>query len=121
VLQHLTKRLLESALDGELTGHLGYGRHDPAGRNGGNSRNGANSKTVLTDVGPIQVSLPRDRDGSFEPRVVQWFDPDRDLLYPARIRRRPEGAGSARSASIRPRGGQRTSHHAVEAPSDGTQ
>jgi putative transposase len=70
VLQQLTKRLLESALDGELTDHLGYDRHDPAGRNGGNSRNGARSKTVLTDVGPVQVGVPRDRDGSFEPRIV---------------------------------------------------
>lgn len=70
VLQQLTKRLLESALDGELTDHLGYDKHDPAGRNGGNSRNGARAKTVLTDVGPVRLEVPRDRDGSFEPRIV---------------------------------------------------
>jgi transposase-like protein len=70
VLQQLTKRLLESALDGELTDHLGYDKHDPAGRNGGNSRNGARPKTVLTDVGPVRLEVPRDRDGSFEPRIV---------------------------------------------------
>jgi putative transposase len=70
VLQQLTKRLLESALDGELTDHLGYDKHDPAGRNGGNSRNGVRSKTVLTDVGPVRLEVPRDRDGSFEPRIV---------------------------------------------------
>ena len=70
VLQQLTKRLLESALEGEITDHLGYDKHDPAGRNGGNSRNGIRSKTVLTDVGPVEISVPRDRDGSFEPRIV---------------------------------------------------
>jgi transposase-like protein len=70
VLQQLTKRLLESALDGEITDHLGYDKHDPAGRNSGNSRNGARPKTVLTDVGPVEITVPRDRDGSFEPKIV---------------------------------------------------
>ena len=70
VLQQLTKRLLESALDGEITDHLGYDKHDPAGRGTGNSRNGTRSKTVLTDVGPVQVDVPRDRDASFEPKIV---------------------------------------------------
>ena len=50
LLQQLTKRLLESALEGEVTDHLGYDRRDPAGKNGGNSRNGTRSKTVLTEV-----------------------------------------------------------------------
>ncbi|CAL9669123.1 hypothetical protein SUDANB15_07356 [Streptomyces sp. enrichment culture] len=63
LLQQLTKRLLESALEGEITGHLGYDKHDPAGKNGGNSRNGTRSKTVLTDVGPVEIVVPRDRDG----------------------------------------------------------
>lgn len=70
VLQQLTKRLLESALDGEITDHLGYDRHDPAGRNTGNSRNGTRTKTVLTDVGPVEITVPRDREGSFEPKIV---------------------------------------------------
>jgi transposase-like protein len=70
LLQQLTKRLLESALEGELTDHLGYDKHDPAGRDGGNSRNGHRAKTVVTDVGPVEVDVPRDRDGSFEPRIV---------------------------------------------------
>ena len=70
VLQHLTKRLLESALEGEITDHLGYDKHAPAGRNSGNSRNGARSKTVLTEVGPVEITVPRDRDGSFEPKIV---------------------------------------------------
>ncbi|WP_241788038.1 transposase [Streptomyces sp. PRh5] len=71
LLQQLTKRLLESALEGEITDHLGYDKHDPAGRNGGNSRNGKRSKTVLTDVGPVEITMPRDRDGSFEPKIVK--------------------------------------------------
>ena len=54
LLQQLTKRLLESALEGEITDHLGYDKHDPVGKNGGNSRNGKRSKTVLTDVGPAR-------------------------------------------------------------------
>jgi putative transposase len=70
VLQQLTKRFLESALDGEITDHLGYDKHDPAGQNSGNSRNGTRAKTVLTDVGPVQISVPRDRDASFEPKIV---------------------------------------------------
>ncbi|MEY9934463.1 putative transposase [Catenulispora sp. GP43] len=70
LLAQLTKRLLESALEGEITDHLGYDKHDPAGKNGGNSRNGSRSKTVLTEVGPVEVDVPRDRDGSFEPKIV---------------------------------------------------
>lgn len=71
LLGQLTKRLLESALEGEMTDHLGYDKHDPAGKNGQNSRNGTRSKTVLTDVGPVEISVPRDRDGSFEPKIVR--------------------------------------------------
>src|SRR5919205_3399244 len=71
LLQQLTKIVLESALDGEITDHLGYDKHDPAGANSGNSRNGARAKTVLTDVGPIEVEVPRDRQGSFEPAIVR--------------------------------------------------
>jgi transposase-like protein len=70
LLAQLTKRLVESALDGEITDHLGYGKHDAEGRDGGNSRNGRRAKTVLTEVGPVEIDVPRDRDGSFEPRIV---------------------------------------------------
>jgi putative transposase len=70
LLQRLTKIVLEGALEGEMDAHLGYARHDPAGRDGGNSRNGKRAKTVLTDIGPVQVEVPRDRDASFEPRIV---------------------------------------------------
>jgi putative transposase len=71
LLQHLTKRVIEAAMDGEITDHLGYEKHDPAGKDGGNSRNGSRAKTVLTDVGPVEIVVPRDRDGSFEPQIVK--------------------------------------------------
>jgi transposase-like protein len=71
LLQQLTKKLLESALEGEMTDHLGYEKHDPAGAGSGNSRNGVRSKTVLTEVGPVQIDVPRDREGSFEPQLVR--------------------------------------------------
>ncbi|MFJ9523781.1 IS256 family transposase [Kitasatospora sp. NPDC101801] len=71
LLQQLTKRVLESALEGEITDHLGYEKHDPAGAGSGNSRNGVRPKTVLTEVGPVEIEVPRDRDGSFEPQIVK--------------------------------------------------
>ncbi|MFI8194794.1 IS256 family transposase [Streptomyces sp. NPDC085946] len=71
LLQQLTKRVLESALEGEITDHVGYEKHDPAGKNNGNSRNGTRAKTVLTDVGPVEVRVPRDTAGSFEPQIVK--------------------------------------------------
>jgi len=70
LLAQLTKRLVESALEGEITDHLGYDRHDAAGRDGGNSRNGHRTKTVLTEVGPVEIDVPRDRDATFEPKIV---------------------------------------------------
>ncbi|MCW3845545.1 IS256 family transposase, partial [Micromonospora yasonensis] len=71
LLQQLTKRVLESALDGEITDHVGYDKNDPAGRGSGNTRNGSRTKTVLTDVGPVQVRVPRDAAGTFEPQIVR--------------------------------------------------
>jgi putative transposase len=70
LLGRLTKLVVESALDGEMDDHLGYGKHDPAGRDGGNSRNGKRTKTVLTEAGPVAIDVPRDRDSSFEPKLV---------------------------------------------------
>jgi putative transposase len=70
LLGRLTKVVLESALEGEMDAHLGYARHDPAGRDGGNSRNGHRAKTVLTEAGPVEVEVPRDRASSFEPVIV---------------------------------------------------
>ncbi|GGU41322.1 hypothetical protein GCM10010289_72790 [Streptomyces violascens] len=71
LLQQLTKRVLESALEGEITGHVGCDKHDAAGRNSGNSRNGTRAKTVLTGVGPVEVKVPRDTAGAFEPQIVR--------------------------------------------------
>ena len=70
LLGRLTKMVVEGALEGELDDHLGYAKHDPEGRDGGNSRNGYRAKTVLTDTGPVEISVPRDRDSSFEPKIV---------------------------------------------------
>jgi putative transposase len=71
LLSQVTKAVLERALAEEMTGHLGYEKHDPAGRGSGNSRNGATGKTVLTDVGAVDLAVPRDRNGSFEPQIVR--------------------------------------------------
>ena len=72
LLKALTKTVIETALDEEMTDHLGYDRHDPAGRNTGNSRNGVRTKTVLTDnCGPVEIEVPRDRAGSFDPAIVK--------------------------------------------------
>ena len=51
--------------------HLGYDKHDPVGRSGQNSRNGTRSKRVLTDIGPVELDVPRDREGTFEPKIVK--------------------------------------------------
>src|SRR2546425_5650344 len=58
VLQQLTRRFLEAALEAEMDEHLGYDKHDAAGRNGGNSRNGKRAKTLLTEVGPVDIAVP---------------------------------------------------------------
>jgi transposase-like protein len=70
MLAGLTKRVLESMLEAELTEHVGYEPYDPAGHNSGNSRNGTRTKTVITEIGPIELDVPRDRAGTFEPVVV---------------------------------------------------
>jgi putative transposase len=71
LLSQVTRAVLERALTEEMTGHLGYEKHDPAGRGSGNSRNGTTGKTVLTDIGAVDVAVPRDRNGSFEPQIVR--------------------------------------------------
>jgi len=70
LLTQVTQRLLERALETELTEHLGYEKGDPAGHGSGNSRNGHTAKTVLTGVGAVPVRVPRDRAGSFDPQIV---------------------------------------------------
>jgi len=69
-LPELVKAVLERGLQAELTGHLGYEKGDPAGRGSPNSRNGSSPKTVGTEVGDVALAVPRDRAGSFEPRLV---------------------------------------------------
>ena len=71
LLTRLTKSVLETALEAEMTEHVGYDKHDPMGRNGGNSRNGTRTKTVFTEIGPVDIEVPRDRDGSFAPTIVR--------------------------------------------------
>ncbi len=71
LLQRMTKLVVEGALEGELTDHLGYAHGEAAGRNGGNSRNGTRAKTVLTEIGPVELEVPRDRDASFQPKIVR--------------------------------------------------
>src|ERR1700744_5863930 len=71
LLKQLTKAVLERALQGEMTEHLGYAKHDPSGKNSGNSRNGATRKTVRGDFGTIELETPRDRNGEFAPKIIQ--------------------------------------------------
>lgn len=70
LLKQLTQRLLERALDGELTHHLGYEKHAAEGAGTGNSRNGKSRKKIRTDHGDLQIEVPRDRNGEFEPRII---------------------------------------------------
>lgn len=71
LLKALTKMVLETALDEEMTDHLGYDKHAVAGRGSGNSRNGSRTKKVITDAcGQAEIQVPRDRNGTFEPVTV---------------------------------------------------
>src|SRR5882724_3337600 len=70
LLKELQKRLLEKALGAELTVHLGYEKHDPAGKNSGNSRNGTSGKTMKGEFGTLPLAVPRDRNGTFEPQII---------------------------------------------------
>jgi putative transposase len=72
LLKQLTKTVLETALNEEMTEHLGYEKHDPPEAGSGNVRNGTRSKTVLTDTtGPVELDVPRDRASTFEPQIVK--------------------------------------------------
>jgi transposase-like protein len=72
LLKQLTKTVIETALNEEMTEHLGYEKHDPAGAGTGNVRNGTRAKTVLTEAsGHVEVEVPRDRAGTFEPQIVR--------------------------------------------------
>lgn len=85
LLKQLTKALLERAMQAELTNHLGYEKHDPAGYNSGNSRNGKIRKKLKGDFGEMEIETPRDRNGSFEPKIVaksqtRWTGFDEKIL-----------------------------------------
>jgi len=71
LLKQLTKAVLERAMQAELTDHLGYEKHNPAGYNSGNSRNGRSRKKLKGDFGEIELETPRDRNGTFEPKIVE--------------------------------------------------
>ncbi|SIS04572.1 IS256 family transposase [Micromonospora avicenniae] len=71
LLRQMTKAVLERALAEELTDHLGYEVGDPAGQGSGNSRNGYSAKTVLTEAGAVEIDVPRDRNGTHEPKIVR--------------------------------------------------
>jgi len=70
LLKQLTKRLIERAMQAEMTDHLGYDKHAPIGKNSGNSRNGAYKKSVAGEFGNLDVSVPRDRNSTFEPIII---------------------------------------------------
>jgi putative transposase len=70
LIKQLTKAVLERAMQAELTDHLGYEPHDPAGDNSGNSRNGKSGKTLKGDFGQLPIEVPRDRNASFEPKII---------------------------------------------------
>nr|WP_280763166.1 IS256 family transposase [Prescottella agglutinans] len=71
LLNQLTANVLETALEAEMDEHLGYEKHQVEGRGSGNSRNGRRAKTVLTEIGPVQIQVPRDTDSSFDPQIVK--------------------------------------------------
>ena len=70
LLRQLTKSVLERAMQAEMSEHLGYEKHDPAGHNSGNSRNGVTRKTLQGDFGQVEVETPRDRNGDFAPQIL---------------------------------------------------
>ncbi len=71
LLQRLAKALVERSLQAEMTHHLGYEKHDPAGHHSGNTRNGASAKTVAGKRGQKQIDVPRDRQSQFEPQIIK--------------------------------------------------
>jgi len=71
LLQQLTKAVVERALQGEMTHHLGYEKHSSAGKNSGNSRNGKSTKTIKGKRGQMQIDVPRDRASEFEPQLIK--------------------------------------------------
>jgi putative transposase len=73
-IKKLLKLSIESMLDAELTEHLGYPKHSPVGNNSGNSRNGNSTKTLKNDQGEIEIKIPRDRNGEFDPVLIKKYE-----------------------------------------------
>lgn len=73
-IKKILKNALEGMLDAELSEHLGYEKHSPSGKNSGNSRNGKTKKTIRNDTGEIEISVPRDRNGDFDPVIVRKYE-----------------------------------------------
>lgn len=71
LLKQLTKRVIEKAMEAEMTDHLGYEKHDTASKKTTNTRNGKSSKSIKTQIGEVDISIPRDRDGDYEPHVIK--------------------------------------------------
>src|SRR6202167_650823 len=86
LLKELTKAILERALAAEMTDHLGYEKHDPAGHRRGNTRNGKSQKTLKGDFGELELETPRDRQATFEPKIVaegqtRWTGLDEKIIH----------------------------------------
>jgi transposase-like protein len=73
IMKQLTKALVEQTMEAELTGHLGYEKHDQGEKTNANRRNGKTTKELRTDDGPMVIEVPRDRGGSFEPQIVPKY------------------------------------------------
>jgi putative transposase len=98
LLKQLTKAVLEWALEAETTEHLGYEKHDPLGQHQGNPRNGKSRKTLQGEFGKLELETPRDRQASFEPKIVRkrqtrWrgFDDKIISMYARVMTTREEG------------------------------
>lgn len=81
--KELIAPVLQEMLDGEMENHLGYAKHHPPGRNSGNSRNGHSKKRLKGQYGEMEIAVPRDREGKFEPEAVRKYQTvDNDTYSP---------------------------------------
>ena len=103
LLKQLTKQLLERAMAAELTDHVGYEKHDTAGHKSGNSRNGKSAKTLKGSFGTMPIEIPRDRNGTFEPQIIEkhqtrftGFDAEHHFAVCARLINARDPAASGR-------------------------
>ena len=80
LIQQLTKRIVETAMQAEMTDHLGYEKNEKPAAKRSNSRNGKSSKTVITNNGAIEIAIPRDRNAEFEPQIIKKHQKRFDLF-----------------------------------------